>query len=106
VIDGGGKMNNNKIELSKLVNTQVTISGVAFNKKDGAIIKSDSGMVFVGGLSGWPDGYHGSAKIKVNGLLKSAVIPKAETNENGEISQGYDQDTTIYTIEDPKWSVE
>ena len=77
---------------------EITITGMAFNAKWGAIVETeDDGVWYIGGLDSWEDPYYGK-KVTVKGSPLSIEHKEEDLyNENGEIRQGMVGEQKILT---------
>jgi hypothetical protein len=73
----------------KLLGKQITLRGIAFDSKAGAVLKLKDGIiVYIYDLASWTDEFL-RQQICVTGLLqKKKIIPDVTIDENGAISQG------------------
>lgn len=66
-------------ECNKSINNKITMSGIALNDKDGAILKTDSSYYLIGGLEEWDEKYY-MKKVKVTGVLKREIHNRVSTD--------------------------
>lgn len=84
-----------------LIGKEISLSGLAFDSKAGAVLKLKDGIiVYIYDLSSWSSEFLGQ-KTCVTGLLqKKKIIPDVRIDEDGSISQGAPGEQ--YLLEDIK----
>jgi hypothetical protein len=90
-----------EVDLDKYVNKKVTLEGVAYNAKLGAVVQIGSYVVYIDGVQGWTNNIVGK-RISVTGLL----IRKKGTpliNNGGIVKSGIEG--SYYVLEKPEWKV-
>ncbi len=89
-------VNRDKSNPETMEGKTITITGVAQNGKDGALIKTDDQKVFyVEGLASWDDAVHGK-RVEVTGLLKTESFKEENLkNEKGEWAAGIEREKKI-----------
>lgn len=87
-----------------MVDTNVTISGVARNARMGAVVlPSDRTPIYIDGLEEWDDDVSGQS-IQVTGVLRRRKLaPDPVVGADGGVSHG--MEGASFVIEDPAWSV-
>lgn len=79
---------NNNQSSQELVNKAVTLEGKAVDAKAGAVLLMNDNPVYIEGLDYWPQDFIDKQVTLSGKLVLKSYIPKAETDENGLISQG------------------
>ncbi len=82
----------------------VTITGVAYNGKAGAIVKTKDGDVYyIDRLSSWIPDFE-NKEISVTGNLMVVIIPEEDLkNERGEWKQGVEG--KVKMLQNAKWEI-
>ncbi|MFX1297450.1 MAG: hypothetical protein ACFFD2_21685 [Promethearchaeota archaeon] len=77
-----------KINFNKLLDKEVSLTGMAKDAKGGAVLIINEIPIYLKGLLSWSRDYFGKI-IKVKGILRDEkIIPDPYIDENGGISQG------------------
>lgn len=106
----GDSMPRDENVLHQNSNQKITLTGVAHDKKGGAILITDDGRVItIGGLDAWPEGFSAEARVEATGFLKTIEMPQAEGYDEsghptgGAVSQGYPQKTKVTVLNLSTW---
>ncbi|HUY01491.1 MAG TPA: hypothetical protein VMV49_18150 [Candidatus Deferrimicrobium sp.] len=72
-----------------IIGKEITLSGVAFDSKAGAVLKlRDNNIVYIQDLSSWSSEVIGTKNLAIGTLQKKKMILDPKIDENGAISQG------------------
>jgi len=83
-----------------------TLTGTAQNAKAGAVLMTDDGrMLYISGMSGWPEGVDGHAIIVTGQVASEAVVPAAVQAPDGTWSQGKKEAGDDLVIRDARWQL-
>lgn len=86
---------------AELFGKEITLLGVAFDSKAGAVLKVENDIiVYIYDLASWPDEFLRQQMCVTGTLQKKKIIPDVTIDENGAISQGAPGDQ--YLLENVK----
>ena len=85
----------------KMLGKEITLLGIAFDSKAGAVLKlKDDMIVYISNLIYWPDEFLKQPMCVTGTLYKKKIIPDVTIDENGAIGQGAPGEQ--YVLEDVK----